>query len=63
MEWISVKERLPKPNERVLAYRPNMTGADIGPVSVQWGWTCKRKRSDISHWMNLPKPPKESPND
>lgn len=59
MEWISVKERSPEPNERILAYCPNMTEADIGPVSVQWGWTCKRKRSDISHWMPLPESPNE----
>lgn len=59
MEWISVKERLPEPKERILAYCPNMTEADIGPVSVQWGWTCKQKRSDISHWMPLPESPNE----
>lgn len=54
-KWISINEMLPEPNERILAYRPNMTEADIGPVSVQWGWTCRQKRSDISHWMPLPK--------
>lgn len=63
MEWISVKERLPEHNERVLVYRPNMAESDIGPISIQWGWACRRKCSDTSHWMPLPEPPKEGPAD
>lgn len=58
-QWISVQERLPEPNERVLVYRPDMKKADTGPISVQWGWTCQRKKPDVSHWMPLPEPPED----
>ena len=58
-EWISVKDRLPERNQRVFVYRPEMDGADTGPMSVQWGWSCACKRTDITHWMPLPEPPEE----
>lgn len=29
-QWISVKERLPEPNERVLVYRPDMKRRTLG---------------------------------
>lgn len=57
--WISVKDRLPKENDRVLTYSPNMASSDIGGISIQWGWCCKTKVNDITHWMPLPEPPKE----
>ncbi|WP_414601731.1 DUF551 domain-containing protein [Merdimmobilis hominis] len=28
-------------------------------MSVQWGWTCQRKKPDVSHWMPLPSPPED----
>ena len=48
---ISISDELPPDNERVLVYRPCMVDSDIGPYSVQWGWTAKR---DGSHWARLP---------
>ena len=58
-EWISVKDRLPMKNYRVLVYRPEMKESDVGAVSVQFGWNCRRKKTDITHWMPLPEPPSE----
>ncbi len=58
-EWISVKDRLPMKNDRVLVYRPEMKESDVGAVSVQFGWNCRRKKTDITHWMPLPEPPSE----
>ena len=31
-EWISVKDRLPMKNDRVLVYRPEMKESDFGAV-------------------------------
>lgn len=57
--WISVKDRLPNDNQRVIVYRPDMSEIDVGDISIQWGWNCKRKKTDITHWMPLPEPPKD----
>ena len=58
-EWISVKDRLPEANIRVLTFSPSLENSSIGGVAVQWGWCCKQRNTDISHWMLLPAPPKE----
>ena len=57
-EWISVEERLPEDNERVLCFIPDWVERNVGPVIVQFGWCCKRRNMGISHWMPLPEPPK-----
>lgn len=59
VRWISVDERLPKRDERILVYRPCSERSDTGPVSVQWGWICNKKIPEASYWMPLPEPPKE----
>lgn len=59
-DWISVKDRLPEKNDRVLCFSPQAAGAETGGISVQWGWMCKScKSSDITHWQPLPEPPKK----
>lgn len=58
--WIPVEERLPEKDARVLAYRPEMCGTDVGPMSVLSGWNCYSKRTDIIAWMPLPDKPEES---
>lgn len=58
-EWVSVEERLPDDNERVIAYRPNEADVSAYKYCVMWGWSVKMsmKHRGISHWMPLPEPP------
>lgn len=58
-EWISVEDRLPKGNKRVLGYN------DFGKiVFTKWlgGVGCWIGENNgvihITHWMPLPEPPK-----
>lgn len=53
--WISVKDRLPEPNERVLAYFPKMRDSEAVMLPSK-GWAVNKY---VSHWMPLPEPPKE----
>lgn len=56
--WISIQDKLPERNERVLTFAPSRIDSDIGPVSVNWGWVCgSRAHKDVTHWMPLPQPP------
>lgn len=59
--WVSVEERLPDDNERVIAYRPNEADVSAYKYCVMWGWSVKMsmKHRGISHWMPLPEPPAE----
>lgn len=55
MDWISVKDRLPEPNERVLAYFPAMRDSEA-VIQTSKGWALNKF---VSHWMPLPELPKE----
>lgn len=66
MEWISVKDRLPKKYEFVLTYSPekalpivsNIYGRQLGPFgNVVDGFSLDN--DSVTHWMPLPEPPKE----
>ena len=60
MRWIPVEERIPRPEENpVLVY-------DYSGVSMAWhtkamGWSYKTGLPcvEVTHWMPLPKAPKE----
>ena len=61
-EWISVKDRLPKENERVIAScRDGVFEAFVN----QWGrWQRGGINMDfwygeVTHWMPFPEPPKK----
>ena len=59
MDWISVKDRLPEEKQRVIV-RCSKVGTTVG--WILWGkWMTDLGRgcSDVTHWMPLPKPPKE----
>lgn len=60
--WISVNDRLPRDDERVLLYRDNM---DEFSISVVYGWSVinKARERGITHWMPLPEPPKSEGGD
>ena len=61
-EWISVDERLPDDNDRVIAFRPNETETSAYKYCIMWGWSVKvslkQHSRGITHWMPLPHPPK-----
>jgi hypothetical protein len=65
MEWISIKDKLPEWQEIVLCYINGegiykLQGVDIlqfvsdGFIHHEYG-----EMEGITHWMELPKPPKE----
>ena len=60
--WISVNDRLPRDDERVLLYRDNM---DEFSISVVYGWSVinKARERGITHWMPLPEPPESEGGD
>lgn len=64
-EWISVKDRLPKAKETVLAYEAafdSMSMAYRLPNTEEWIDTGDYYPLEaVTHWMPLPKPPKEEP--
>ena len=60
-EWVSVDERLPDDNDRVIAFRPNESETSAYKYCVMWGWSVKvslKHHIGITHWMPLPEPPK-----
>ena len=59
-EWIPVDERLPDDNDRVIAFRPNESETSAYKYCVMWGWSVKAslKHRGITHWMDMPHPPK-----
>lgn len=67
-EWISVKDRLPEDNARVMVFcnDPHL-GKLCRPMSIiiqysrDRGWYDKaEKYRHVSHWMPLPEPPHAS---
>ena len=58
-EWVSVEERLPPPNVRVLAYRPDEDDNSPYKYTNMWGWAVKEsiRHKGITHWMYYPAPP------
>lgn len=60
MKWVSIKDRLPKKHEDVLAFRP-----DDGIIITRLSWMLDSEPiwadevSNYTHWMPLPEPPKE----
>ena len=56
-EWISVKDRLPKPNENVLVYcKEYGIYVDIHMSGGIFGYSM----DSVTHWMPLPEPPEEN---
>lgn len=66
-EWINVKDKLPEINKEVLIYRGSYIGV---PMSIytylghdewedEYGYWTRADDEGITHWMPLPKPPRE----
>ena len=61
-EWISVDDRLPNDNDRVIAFRPNELETSAYKYCVMWGWSVKAslKHRGITHWCAMPNRRKEN---
>lgn len=67
MEWINVQDRLPNPDQKVLCFADSEiylceymeSHEEKYFYSEVWDYNTSRKRPEITHWMPLPKPPKE----
>lgn len=68
-KWISVKDRLPKNEQDVLAYLNDGEETRIAPCNYYNGvWfdsvmNCVVVLQNVTHWMPLPEPPKEEKED
>lgn len=70
MNWISVKDRLPKERQFVLAYQPHKSNRCrqliLCRINNSWYELNENNKIDINgfynsitHWMPLPEPPKQ----
>lgn len=61
MDWISVKDRLPDERRRCLIYGEKHIGIGnyVEPFWYEDEWDRGYGCPEITHWMPLPKPPKE----
>jgi hypothetical protein len=63
-EWISVKERLPEKDIRVLVWMKDNEEGYTQMDTDRWGCTMEqgyhwiRWGKNVTHWMPLPQPPK-----
>ena len=64
--WISVEDRLPEENQRVILYIPRvMEGGNVRTgwlEPIKMWYTDSRDRlfyKQVTHWMPMPEPPKE----
>lgn len=59
MNWISVKDRLPKKQQRVIV-RCERIGTTVGWIMFgQWVTDLGPGSGDVTHWMPLPEPPED----
>ena len=62
-EWIRVKDRLPEPQAKVIAFSPKFKEYAIGQVChFCLDVVCEYEDCvlcGVTHWMPLPEPPKE----
>ena len=63
-EWVSVNDRLPQATEYVLIYDSHYRNIYkawyVGDIDVWFSNEYLPQFINITHWMPLPKPPKES---
>lgn len=59
-EWISVKDRLPRPYERVIAaFKDGSVDITQRNSERETSFVYEGVHSKVTHWMPLPEPPKE----
>lgn len=66
MEWIPVKERLPRGQETILFCTEDVHSEIMFPLQGyyigdgKWmGYLWSQVRKDVTHWMEMPEPPKQ----
>ena len=62
MDWIKIKDRFPEIDQTILALLTvgNPKRSYSGRIGV-WTWSKNDDiNTDITHWMELPEPPKEN---
>jgi hypothetical protein len=57
-DWISVEEKLPEKDKRVLWYNPTLY-SPIVVDSIAPDWNGRLENNTYTHWQELPEPPKE----
>jgi hypothetical protein len=57
-DWISVEEKLPEKDKRVLWYNPTFY-SPIVVDSIAPDWNGRLENNTYTHWQELPEPPKE----
>lgn len=63
-QWISVKDRMPEPGQKVIAVFRDSGGSIADQARYRddmfdfSGW-CNVQMESVTHWMPLPAPPKE----
>jgi hypothetical protein len=72
MQWIAIRDRRPPPDEPVVYSRPHDRRPGVWSVGLAY-WTVSQKWNPeaesqeapegFTHWMPLPPPPQESPNE
>jgi hypothetical protein len=60
MEWISVKDRVPNVGRYVICYTENRVFSPTNDVITKYSKYGFEGASNVTHWMPLPEPPKQS---
>ena len=55
-EWISVDDRLPEQGEKAICI--DADGDMMIGKYTEWGWLFPCYFEDLTHWMQIPEPPK-----
>jgi uncharacterized protein DUF551 len=58
-QWISVKDRLPEKEKKVLVYAKYFETTQDS-LTKYGDWLDSDPQANITHWMPLPEPPKEN---
>lgn len=65
MNWISVKDKLPQDRATILFCTKDVMAPTMFPLQgyyhitdqVWVGYLWSQRRTDVTHWMPMPKPP------
>lgn len=58
-EWIPVAERLPEPDCKIIVFTKEEDVGEAWFDGEKFHWTDGWPHIAVTHWMDLPKPPRE----